>query len=750
MNSAGVFLRAFPVPDNGYGRVACELARFLIRSGIRVRIQNLSRTASRNDVPEDLREYVTELDNPWPYEVLIAPPDFRVAEGKRCIYLTMWETTRLHAQWVAQLNRCDAVIVPSEFCQLVFDSCGVDTFIYKVPLGVDMGVFHSEPKQYPFVRRTDGTVRFGASGRLDRGGVRKGIDRVIEAFMLAFWEQDDVKLEVKLSAKHPPYEVDDDRVEFLCEMWSDEKLARWYQTLDCFVSGSRSECFGLLNVEAMSCGTPIIGASYAGQQEYLRDDTGLAVAYSLVPAAGVYERMGLWADLDLWHMADRMRQVANRGEDVRSLALAGMKVAQAFSWQRCCNDILAIFRERGLFETPKEGVILPSGLPANAPQEPEPLAEPELADDFAIRFGIGRAANRDVPALPAERDKIFGDGIIVIGPPSLECGVGQYARQTALAMEVPFFSYTDSVDGNASRVLIHWHRHYYEALPIGRIIHDLYKAGHDIYLDIHDPAGIEQIPGYVSGVIYHTLKFHDYIEEAVPNARLAYIPMMSPETGNDILDSAVFMRLDKKFIIGWHGLWNSHKGVDILIAAIKVLADRGQSVGLIALGAIHGIDKSAQFFSKATFDQCCELVKRYGLEHHVALDCATRNYHSINSILSFCDAYCLPYTTTVIGSTSAALAMLPLGKPIVVSNVPMFADLIGCCAKPLDEITPDCIADTFMWMFGGKDNTYQAWSDKAKACYAERMPAVVAERYLKFIDGEPGTDVDVEEKAVTA
>jgi glycosyltransferase involved in cell wall biosynthesis len=61
-----------------------------------------------------------------------------------------------------------------------------------------------------------------------------------------------------------------DRVSFLGLVEDDQELADFYSACDVVVLPSMSECFGLVQVEAMLCGTPMIATDIPGAREPVR------------------------------------------------------------------------------------------------------------------------------------------------------------------------------------------------------------------------------------------------------------------------------------------------------------------------------------------------------------------------------------------------------------------------------------------------------------------------------------------------
>ena len=56
-----------------------------------------------------------------------------------------------------------------------------------------------------------------------------------------------------------------------------EELSELYSVADVFVNPSRMETFGLVTVEAMACGTPVVGYANTGTKELIKEDCGKLV-----------------------------------------------------------------------------------------------------------------------------------------------------------------------------------------------------------------------------------------------------------------------------------------------------------------------------------------------------------------------------------------------------------------------------------------------------------------------------------------
>ncbi|CAJ53634.1 glycosyltransferase family 4 protein [Haloquadratum walsbyi] len=132
-----------------------------------------------------------------------------------------------------------------------------------VPPGIDSERFRPTEEVHPAVDESKRTIL--VVSRLDP---RKGIDKAIRAF--AQLDRDDTELLIggtgRLEASLRELAADlgvVDRVRFLGFV-PEEELPTLYSAADLFVLPSEYEGFGIVFMEAMACGTPVIGTDVGG------------------------------------------------------------------------------------------------------------------------------------------------------------------------------------------------------------------------------------------------------------------------------------------------------------------------------------------------------------------------------------------------------------------------------------------------------------------------------------------------------
>ncbi len=323
---------------SGYGHLAFALLTHLRRLGF---VPHLHPAA---DVRPDLVQPSLFAPGPPPADaptLIIAEP-FRVAKfapDGRAVVFTMWETDALPAEWVATLNLAGRVIVPSRWVADGFRASGVTVPVDVVPLGCDTGVFAPSPAGSA---HESGEVVFGTAGALAAGGERKNVQRVIDAFHLAFPTEPGVRLRVKLSPASRMVETGGDpRVEVIRAVLTPGELAGWYRSLTAFVSASAAEGFGLHLLETMACGVPLVSAAFSGETEFFDGDAGYVLPHRVVPARGeVYA--GRWAEVTADDVAAAMREVARDVREARRRGARAAARAGRFTWAETARRVAAV------------------------------------------------------------------------------------------------------------------------------------------------------------------------------------------------------------------------------------------------------------------------------------------------------------------------------------------------------------------------------------------------------------------------
>ena len=364
----------------GYGKTANEIARRLpALLGCQMVIR-----ATRATVPSpDIAPMVRGGENDCEWELICHPATLCPTAGKKTIYVTVGESTRLPPKSVAILNQCEAVITHSNYCAVSFSASGVNVPIYVVPLGFNPEVFNYRPMP-------EGPFTFGCAGKLRNGPTRKGVREVIRLFQAAFpipaagtiigakdgngCRPDNVRLKVKIFPNDPPLEVQDSRITVERAVWDEQTLANWMAQCHCWVSLATGG-FELMPLQAMALGRPVISFAFGGITEYFNRGNGFVIGHDVVPATDVWKGNGLFAQAKEEDALFALRLAAHESSRtyVGDRGIKAMSSAQKFSWANFARDMASIIQR----------VI---------PKEQEPVADPlptiEVMDDEQLTVAI--------------------------------------------------------------------------------------------------------------------------------------------------------------------------------------------------------------------------------------------------------------------------------------------------------------------------------------------------------------------------
>lgn len=111
----------------------------------------------------------------------------------------------------------------------------------------------------------------------------KGFDILIKSFGRAFKDRDDVILVIGGNGSQRVWlesitkeEHVEEKVNFVGEL-SREEVSKWMRKADAFVLPSRYETFGVVYIEALASGTPVIGTFNGGAEDIINDTNGYIV-----------------------------------------------------------------------------------------------------------------------------------------------------------------------------------------------------------------------------------------------------------------------------------------------------------------------------------------------------------------------------------------------------------------------------------------------------------------------------------------
>jgi alpha-1,6-mannosyltransferase len=234
------------------------------------------------------------------------------------LHLGNWAEPPVRRRWARLIRRFDKVIAPSRHIAERLDDAGVFRVSVQ-PLGVDTGLFNPGRADPAGLRAELG---LSASTRLlvfaGRPAREKNIDVILDA--VARLGHGYHLLLVGAGAGARPQ----DNASFLNFRRDPAEVARLLASCDAFVHANDREPFGLVVLEALACGLPVVGVESGGVSELVDDAVG-QLAPRAQPEALAEAIEALFArDHGALREAARRRAVARHGWNCTFERLAGL------------------------------------------------------------------------------------------------------------------------------------------------------------------------------------------------------------------------------------------------------------------------------------------------------------------------------------------------------------------------------------------------------------------------------------------
>ncbi|WGM31429.1 glycosyltransferase [Brevundimonas sp. NIBR11] len=257
--------------------------------------------------------------------------------GLAALHFGEWAKKPVEKRWARLFGQFDRVISPSRFIARRLEEAGIKDIVIR-PLGVEIDTFRPDRGDRSWLLKKLGLP---ASARLlcfaGRPAREKNIDVLIEAVQ-------------KLGA---PYHLvlvgagqgmpAEDRVIALPYERDPKAVARIIASCDAFVHANDKEPFGLIVLEAMACGRPVVGVNAGGVAETVNDSVGQ-----------------LSKSADPSDYAAAIEALFER--DIEAIgAAARVHTVETFAWNRVFEDLCMTYGEvsgKAEFVTPGEALAV--------------------------------------------------------------------------------------------------------------------------------------------------------------------------------------------------------------------------------------------------------------------------------------------------------------------------------------------------------------------------------------------------------
>jgi glycosyltransferase involved in cell wall biosynthesis len=316
---------------------------------------------------------------------------------KNFVGQSVMEGDRVPKLWVNGINSkgVRALVTPSEYCKRMFIDSGVTRPIFVVNHGIDGNIYYplNTDKQAlrteKFSRFKDKFVFFGSGavfGLTEKD--RKGVDTLIKAFKEEFGTNKNVFLLLKINTQYAEnyhaaanrkfdlynwlYQIGlrpDDNIVVINRDLTMAEMRELYSMVDCSVSASRSEGFGLMPFESLACATPIVVPHAGGFLEYAKDNTAALTvkatedelseirmpyfdntefekARKINPSTQMSDYQCKWFRIDIPDLRKQMRKAYENNDTLQKAALANREAfVTKFSWNNTAKKLEQIFQD---------------------------------------------------------------------------------------------------------------------------------------------------------------------------------------------------------------------------------------------------------------------------------------------------------------------------------------------------------------------------------------------------------------------
>lgn len=181
---------------------------------------------------------------------------------------TMW---KLKKKWFTGLKDV-TIITPSQWLGDSVKQSYLSEYPVKViHNGIDLSVF--KPTESDFRKKYNCENKHIILGIALYWGVKKGLDVFLE---LAKRLDDSYKIVLVGTTDELDKQLPDNIIS-IHRTQNQEELAEIYSAVDLFVNPTREEVLGLVNIEALACGTPVITFKAGGSPECIDETCGVVV-----------------------------------------------------------------------------------------------------------------------------------------------------------------------------------------------------------------------------------------------------------------------------------------------------------------------------------------------------------------------------------------------------------------------------------------------------------------------------------------
>lgn len=611
----------------------------------------------------------------WP---IMAPRN----ESHLALALFPWEETQVPEGVLRSLTEgFDGLIAPSAFTADALINSG-----YKLPIGtigqpVDLRRFEAIAATRPAASTARRFLHISSCFP------RKGVDVLLRAWAQAFTRQDNVELVIK-TFPNPHNDVEQQVAELglanaelapiriINQDIAPEDLVELYQAADAVVLPTRGEGYNLPALEAMAAGIPLIVTGNGGHRDFCGPDQARLIDYRYAFSnSHVAGEMSLWLEPDVADLVKALKEFTDP--------------AQAAVIEQRRQSSLAAAKVEG--DRPAWVMRLNSFVDALDMLEPTSAPKVSWVTTWGVECGIAQYSGYLINHLS---EKARANTVI-------KCDLRTKSVESDDSIQPVWSIDIDSarvildsvIDSNSEAVIIQHQDGLISWDQMGEIGHDPRLAKIASLCTLHnarnlrrvsDSAGIDRIIsglGKFSRILVHNIDDMNFLRQIGLDRNVGLFPhgAFSPE-------HAPWPRrltAGDEPVIGCHGFFFRHKGIDKLIVAASELRKTWPGLKLRLVNACKPGEDHDRYFT-----ECERLVADLGMEDSVEFHTDFLPVEEIERLLGSCDLNVLAYDESDESASGAVRTCLATMVPLVATKVNIFREFAGIL-QMADSNSPD-------------------------------------------------------------
>lgn len=389
----GLNIMASVSANSGLGHSTREFVRALLSRGTPVRILEFDAGHGRSQFDNSFKYLCVDSAESLPYainlfiidplsmrDLALYPPKGLNVKGRFNVAFVWWELTDMPASWFEAARLYDVLIAGSPFVHATL-AChvpGVPVLLAPHPIQMPDEI----PANRPRFGLPDGVFLVYMGFEPHSDPARKNPFSAIAAYKTAFAGRADCHLVIKVN--NPNVEglhrqllqemyaltQDDPRIHVIQNSLPYNELLSLYASCDAFISLHRSEGMGLIPLEAMRLGKPVVATGWSGNMSYMNHRSACLVNFDFRPTDDSSDMYGptnlginsFWADPDIRHAAAWLKKLADdpafRAELGRHAATDAARYQEEAKRVEFVDELEAIWKCRDLLPSQDRQALL--------------------------------------------------------------------------------------------------------------------------------------------------------------------------------------------------------------------------------------------------------------------------------------------------------------------------------------------------------------------------------------------------------